>query len=252
MSKQASQLDVIDRGQEWAVILAGGDGTRLKSLTRKIAGDERPKQFCSVLGKKTLLEETQNRTALELARERTLYVVNRVHELYYEPILRNEPASNLVVQPSNRGTAPAILYSLLRIAAVDSKALVAFLPSDHYISDNETFMAYIRAGLDTARRRPDLIMLLGLDPETPEVEYGWIEPAEMPQENKFIKTLYERMPEINFSYQVLALHPERLAVLKVIGVKWSDWASQAESWPRSTGLAFVLIGSRRVYRSSQS
>lgn len=46
---------------EWAVILAGGDGTRLKSLTRKIAGDERPKQFCSVLGGETLLEETQRR-----------------------------------------------------------------------------------------------------------------------------------------------------------------------------------------------
>jgi hypothetical protein len=58
---------------EWGVILAGGDGIRLKSLTRKIAGDERPKQFCSVLGSATLLEETQRRTALELAKERTLY-----------------------------------------------------------------------------------------------------------------------------------------------------------------------------------
>jgi hypothetical protein len=43
---------VRNRENEWAVILAGGDGTRLKSLTRKIAGDERPKQFCSVLGQK--------------------------------------------------------------------------------------------------------------------------------------------------------------------------------------------------------
>ena len=169
---------VRNRESEWAVILAGGDGTRLKSLTRTIAGDERPKQFCSVLGKVTLLEETRARAALELARERTLYVVNRIHEPYYGPILGNEPASNLVVQPSNRGTAPAILYSLLRIAAVDPHAVMAFLPSDHYISDNEKFMAHIRVALDTARRRPDLVILLGLDPESPEVEYGWIEPAE--------------------------------------------------------------------------
>src|SRR4030095_16438096 len=119
MSKPASKPDSTDCGKEWAVILAGGDGTRLQSLHRKIAGDERPKQFCSVLGKVTLLEETRARAALELARERTLYVVNRIHEPYYGPILRNEPVSNLVVQPSNRGTAPAILYSLLRIAAVD-------------------------------------------------------------------------------------------------------------------------------------
>ena len=86
MSMPASELDSTDYGKEWAVILAGGDGTRLKSLTRKIAGDERPKQFCSVLGKVTLLEETRARAALELARERTLYVVNRIHEPYYGPI----------------------------------------------------------------------------------------------------------------------------------------------------------------------
>ena len=281
---------VRNRENEWAVILAGGDGTRLKSLTRKIAGDERPKQFCSVLGKKTLLEETRARAALELARQRTLYVVNRVHEPYYGPILGNEPASNLVVQPSNRGTAPAILYSLLRIAAVDPHAVVAFLPSDHYVSDNEKFMAYIRAALETARRRTDLVILLGLDPESPEVEYGWIEPAEpirgqsriyavrrfwekpnqllaqvlqlrgclwnsfvmvasvqallgivesaipqlyssfiglapflgTPEETNLINKLYERMVEINFSHQVLAHRPERLAVVKVAGVRWND------------------------------
>src|SRR5262245_50650554 len=123
-------------GNEWAVILAGGDGTRLKNLTRHIAGDERPKQFCSVLGRATLLEETRNRTALALAPRRTLYVVNRAHEKYYAPILSAENDENLVVQPSNRGTAPAILYSLLRIAALDPDAVVAFFPSDHYISDN--------------------------------------------------------------------------------------------------------------------
>jgi mannose-1-phosphate guanylyltransferase len=160
---------------EWAVILAGGDGTRLKTLTRRIAGDERPKQFCSVMGGATLLEETQRRVALELARERTLYVVNRAHEPYYSPILGDGPHYSLVVQPCNRGTAPAILYSLLRIAATDSRALVAFLPSDHYISDNGKFMDHVRAALEAARRRPDLVILLGVEPESPEVEYGWIE-----------------------------------------------------------------------------
>jgi mannose-1-phosphate guanylyltransferase len=169
--------DIADRTNEWAVILAGGDGTRLKSLTRKIAGDDRPKQFCAVLGRATLLEETRNRVALELPRERILYVVNGIHELYYDRILSDTPAHQLVVQPRNRGTAPAILYSLLRIAALDPKALVAFFPSDHYISDDEKFMQYIRTALDTARSRRDLVILLGFAPESPEVEYGWIEPA---------------------------------------------------------------------------
>jgi mannose-1-phosphate guanylyltransferase len=130
------------RKSEWAVILAGGDGMRLRSLTRKIAGDERPKQFCTVLGRKTLLEETRDRIALEIANERTLYVFNRIHERYYAPILRHEPARNFALQPSNRGTAPAILYSLLRIATVDPEARVALFPSDHYMASLD--MASIR------------------------------------------------------------------------------------------------------------
>ncbi|HME61696.1 MAG TPA: sugar phosphate nucleotidyltransferase [Candidatus Binatia bacterium] len=280
----------IDQGNEWAVILAGGDGTRLKSLTRKIAGDERPKQFCSVLGATTLLEETQRRAALEFSRERIVYVVNRVHESYYRPILARESSANLVIQPRNAGTAPAILYSLLRIASTDPEAIVAVFPSDHYISDNRKFMAHIRTALDTARQRRDLIVLLGLEPESPEVEYGWIEPngslkitpgvlgvrrfwekpnpvlAEVLQlrgclwnsfvmvasvqalletiesttpelyrafacmtplfgtraEPRAIDNLYERLDEVNFSHRVLALCPERLAVLKVAGVRWND------------------------------
>ena len=51
-----------ERGEnDWAVILAGGDRTRLKALTRRISGDDRPKQFCRILGQETLLEQTQRR-----------------------------------------------------------------------------------------------------------------------------------------------------------------------------------------------
>ena len=82
--------------------------------------------------------------------------------------------ANLVVQPANRGTTPAILYALLRIAAVDPTALVAFFPSDHYVSDDEGFMEHIAAGFEAVRVTKGSIILLGIHAETPEVEYGWI------------------------------------------------------------------------------
>jgi mannose-1-phosphate guanylyltransferase len=166
-----------DRDSEWAVILAGGDGTCLKSSTRKIAGDERPKQFCSVLGDQTLLEETYQRAALELSRERTLYVVNRSHEEFYAPILGREPAQNILVPPSNRGTAPAILYgfyvsqrSILMLSSCSSRLTITFLTTT---GSWPTFERHSIPHVQDAT----LVIVLGLDPESPEAEYGWIEPT---------------------------------------------------------------------------
>ena len=155
---RADETVAMELKHEWAVILAGGDGTRLKSLTRKITGDERPKQFCPVIGDMTLVEETQKRVAFELPKERTLFLLNRPHEPYYVNILSDTPTSNLIEQPRNIGTALPILYSVLKIAAVDPQAIIGFFPSDHYVSDNTKFMAHIRSAFETAHVGQDLVI----------------------------------------------------------------------------------------------
>ena len=160
-----------------AIILAGGDGTRLRSLTRRIVGDERPKQFCPILGRKTLLEQTRRRTALVIPPERTSLVVVRSHHRFYAPLVAVEPAGTLVVQPENRGTAPAIVLGLLHLADVAPGGPVAIFPSDHYVSDDEVFMAHVEDAFRVLQDRPDLLILLGITPDSPEVGYGWIEPA---------------------------------------------------------------------------
>jgi mannose-1-phosphate guanylyltransferase len=158
----------------WAVILAGGDGVRLRSLTRDLAGDERPKQFCKIIGNETLLQQTARRIRHLIRPERTLVVLSRRHAQYFEPDLTE---TGVLTQPENRGTAPAILYSLLSIGSRDPGANVALFPSDHYFTSDARFMEHVDCALRAVSERPDLIVLLGIVPDTPEVDYGWIQPG---------------------------------------------------------------------------
>ncbi|MEZ5345466.1 MAG: sugar phosphate nucleotidyltransferase [Pyrinomonadaceae bacterium] len=171
----------------WAVILAGGDGTRLLPLTRKLSGDDRPKQFCRVIGKSTLLDETRRRVALGISPQNTMFVLTDKHKTYFTDALADVPSENLVVQPQNAGTAPAILYSLMRLEMESPCASAAFFPSDHYFSSDQVFMAHVRTAFEITETKPESIVLLGIEPENPDEEYGWIEPDSTASKNNPLK-----------------------------------------------------------------
>jgi len=71
------------RSRRWGVILAGGDGTRLLPLTRKISGDDRPKQFCALTGGETLLDQTRQRVSGMIADWQTLFLLTQTHQRFY-------------------------------------------------------------------------------------------------------------------------------------------------------------------------
>lgn len=167
------------RGERWALVLAGGDGTRLRTLTRELCGDDRPKQFCPVMGGRTLLEATWTRLDGVITPAHRMAVVTRHHEPFYAPLMARLRPTELVVQPDNRGTAAGILYPLLKLAARAPAAAVAVLPSDHHFSDAARFMARVEAAFEAAAARPDRLVLLGVIPDSPESEYGWIEPGDL-------------------------------------------------------------------------
>jgi mannose-1-phosphate guanylyltransferase len=161
-------------GKRWGVILAGGDGTRLQRLTRLICGDDRPKQFCPLVSNDTLLEQTRKRAERSIPWETILFPLTRSHRAFYLQELGIRP-SQRIVQPANKGTAPPILYSLLSIEQNDKEAIVAILPCDHHYSDERMFTAALESAFDIAAQHTGSVVLLGAHPQSPEIEYGWIE-----------------------------------------------------------------------------
>jgi len=167
-----------DAGKDrWALLLAGGDGVRLRSMTRELAGDDRPKQFCRVMGGETLLEQTLRRALLTVPRSNIMAVVTERHERFYKTLLPAIGIPEVVSQPENRGTVPDILYPLLRLADLAPDAAVAIFPSDHHFSDDRRFAAHVDGAFRAAEADPSRVLLLGIIPDTHEAEYGWIEPG---------------------------------------------------------------------------
>ncbi len=171
-----SERAIVDE-QVWAVLLAGGDGSRLQPLTRLITGEDRPKQFCPLYSGQTLLARTRSRLAGLISKDRTIYSVVKSHERFYADELAAVKPSRVVVQPANKGTTAAVVSSLLRIAGLAGDRIVAFFPTDHHYSREARFLASVRLAIGIVHRHPDSILLLGARAERAEVEYGWIEPG---------------------------------------------------------------------------
>lgn len=165
----------LTHNHRWGVILAGGEGSRLRSLTRLVTGDDRPKQFCPLLGGRTLLAQTRRRIQRSISQRRTLFVLLNAHERFYTQELWKVPPARTVVQPSNRGTLPAILAGLMRIVRHDQQAVVAIFPSDHYYADEQQFRAGAELAFGVAETSPESVVLLGAPAKHAEIGYGWIE-----------------------------------------------------------------------------
>src|SRR4029078_6196701 len=91
--------------ERWAVILAGGDGTRLQSMTRTITGDDRPKQFVPVIGGSTLLDQTRSRVALTVSPTQTLLVVTEKHRRFYQSLTRSVSQNLLLYKLMTKRTS---------------------------------------------------------------------------------------------------------------------------------------------------
>jgi mannose-1-phosphate guanylyltransferase len=159
---------------EWAVVLAGGEGERLKAFIERRHGRPMPKQYCAFNGGKTMLEHTMERIKGIIPGERTVTIIGRGHRRF----LGDKTLHGRVLeQYANRGTLPGVLLGLAHVIAADPEATVLILPSDHFMEPLAGVRRVLREALETADRAADKLVMLAAVPDGPEPDYGWIEPG---------------------------------------------------------------------------
>jgi mannose-1-phosphate guanylyltransferase len=156
----------------YAVIMAGGGGTRLWPLSRK----ERPKQLLPLIGQETLFQSTVTRLENLFPPERILVVT--VEEQAREMRLQSPeiPAENYIIEPAPRGTASVVGLAAAVLYKRDPNAKMAILPSDHFIRNRDLFHYLLKAAFDVAD--DEYLVTLGVTPTAPSTAYGYIQQGE--------------------------------------------------------------------------
>lgn len=156
----------------YAVIMAGGGGTRLWPVSRK----NRPKQLLPLLGEETLFQSTVARLVDLFPSERILVVTVEEQAREMQQQAPGIPAENYLIEPEPRGTAAVVGLAATVVKQRDPNAVMAILPSDHFIRNRNLFHYLLRAAFEVAERK--YLVTLGITPLYPSTAYGYIQQGE--------------------------------------------------------------------------
>jgi len=201
----------------WAVVLAAGDGTRLSKLTTDPAGNAVPKQFCSLDGGRSLLEEAISRAGRVVPSERVYVMVSDQHCRYWARLRWAMSATNILVQPANRGTAHGILLAVLSILARDPFARILFLPADHHVRDESILAGAARTAVTRVGNEARGLALVGIEPEEPDPDLGYIVPGRMLGHDTYSVLRFVEKPD-----------PARARELLSAGALWNSFIFAAD------------------------
>lgn len=199
----------------YAVIMAGGGGTRLWPLSRK----SRPKQMLQLNGKQTLFEMAVDRLEGLFSPDH-IYVVTVAEQVKaLQQLAPRIPVENYLIEPMPRGTASVVGLAAVALHARDPQATMAILTADHFIENVDKFRALLRSAYDLAQQY--YLVTLGIQPTFASTGYGYIQRG---------KPLGEYAG--NDAYQVLRFmeKPNEAAAIELVGRGDHDWNSGMFVW----------------------
>jgi mannose-1-phosphate guanylyltransferase len=154
----------------YAIIMAGGSGTRFWPLSRKAL----PKQFLSLFGGTSLLRQTYERIRPLFPDERIFVITNSRYINLVQAQLPELEAENIIGEVAAKNTAPCVAMAASLIKELDSDAVMAVLPSDHSIVDDDSFREILQLSMNQASATGALFTI-GIQPDRPETGYGYIQ-----------------------------------------------------------------------------
>lgn len=154
-----------------AVIMAGGSGTRFWPQSRK----KLPKQLLRLYGERTMIQQTLDRCSGLIDPQHSWVVTNAVQADLTRQQLPDLPATNVLVEPAARNTAPCIGLAAVHALQQDPDAIMFVMPADHVIGPVEVFQEAAQKAVSVVQQDPDQLVLFGIPPTFPSTGYGYIE-----------------------------------------------------------------------------
>jgi mannose-1-phosphate guanylyltransferase len=153
----------------YAVIMAGGAGTRFWPKSRK----QKPKQFLNLFDERTMLQQTVDRLEGFIQKENVIVVTNQDYRSIVKDQLPAVKDSFVIGEPVARNTAPCVASAAALLYDSEPEAVMVVLPADHRIGNTEAFRQALSTAVETARTKSSLVTI-GIRPDRPETGYGYI------------------------------------------------------------------------------